>query len=144
MVELTHAPLSLENASRAVADPAAGGIDIFLGVVRNKNLEKSVKYLEYEAYETMAKKQMQLIEEESRKKWKLLHVFMIHRLGKVEIGEASVILAVSSVHRPECFAATRYIIDRLKETVPIWKKEYFEGGAIWQENAEVKEWVKQS
>lgn len=115
----------------SVISDEAGGIDVFIGTVRNKTKGKNVKYLFYETYEKMALLEMEKIAKYATKKWKLKKVVIHHRKGKLEIGETAVVIAVSAPHRKEAFEACRYIIDTLKATVPIWKKEVFEDGEKW-------------
>lgn len=114
-----------------VGDPAAGGTTLFVGTTRNENEGRVVERLEYEAYEAMALEEMRRIGDEIARRWQVVAVAMVHRVGIVPIGQASVAVAVSAVHREEAFAACRYGIDTLKATVPIWKKEYYEGGEHW-------------
>ena len=137
MFKIVENPISMDELIRAVEDPGAGAIVTFLGVVRDNNLGRKVHYLEYEAYPEMAVPAMQRIAEEIRQKWDVKHVAMVHRVGRLEIGEASVGIAVSAAHRAEAFEACRYAIDRLKEIVPIWKKEVWEGGEYWIEGTAV-------
>ncbi len=137
MFKIVENPISMDELIRAVEDPGAGAIVTFLGVVRDNNLGRRVHYLEYEAYPEMAVPAMQRIAEEIRQKWDVKHVAMVHRVGRLEIGEASVGIAVSAAHRAEAFEACRYAIDRLKEIVPIWKKEVWEGGEYWIEGTAV-------
>jgi molybdopterin converting factor subunit 1 len=108
-----------------------GAIVIFDGVVRNHSRGRETKHLEYEAYEPMALKQMQQLAAEARQKFAIRNVALVHRLGKLEIGESSVLIAVYSAHRVAAFEACRCLIDTLKQTVPIWKKEFFADGAVW-------------
>ena len=125
-------PLSADAVAQAVADPAAGGIVIFSGVVRNEKDGRPVKYLEYEAHAPMAEAKMREIGEQVRRRWPSVKaVTMLHRVGRLEIGESSVLIAVSAAHRREAFEACHYAIDTLKQTVPVWKKEHFEDGEIW-------------
>ena len=131
MVRLTRDPIDL--AALLPASPADGAVCLFVGVVRNENGGRPVRYLEYEAYEDMALPLMEQIAAEACRRWPLTEVRLVHRLGRLEIGEASVAVAVTSPHRPEAFAACRYAIDTLKATVPIWKKEFYEDGAVWLE-----------
>jgi molybdopterin converting factor subunit 1 len=114
-----------------VADPGAGAIVTFVGTTRRENAGRAVIRLEYEAYEAMALAEMRKLAQEAGEKWKIVRIAMRHRVGLVEIGETSVAIAVSAAHRGEAFEACRFAIDRLKEIVPIWKKEHFEGGAVW-------------
>ncbi|MBP1689663.1 MAG: molybdopterin synthase [Deltaproteobacteria bacterium] len=115
----------------AVGDPAAGGTTLFVGTTRNENEGRVVERLEYEAYEAMAIEEMRRIGEEIARQWQVVAVAMVHRVGVVPVGQASVAVAVSAAHREEAFAACRYGIDTLKATVPIWKKEYYQGGEHW-------------
>src|ERR1700730_7118790 len=116
---------------RHVRTGADGAIVTFDGCVRNQSHGRSTLYLDYEAYETMAIAKMHEIAAESRSKFSIDRVAIAHRLGRLKIGETSVFIAVSAPHRPAAFEACRYAIDALKRTVPIWKKEYFEDGAVW-------------
>ena len=131
MFEIVEHVIDEEAVAQSVADPGAGGICTFSGVVRDNSKGKRVLYLEYEAYPEMAIKQMQQIAGEIEQKWGIKRVAMVHRTGRLEIGEASVFIAVSSAHRAEAFEACRYAIDRLKQSVPVWKKEVWEGGEYW-------------
>ncbi len=137
MFKIVEEPITTEQLIRAVEDPGAGAIVTFLGVVRDNNLGRKVHYLEYDAYPEMAVPAMERIAEEIRQQWDVIHIAIIHRVGRLEIGEASVGIAVSAAHRAEAFAACHYAIDRLKETVPIWKKEVWEGGEYWIEGTAV-------
>ena len=132
LYRVTGEPLSEAAVSAAVGDQEAGGIVVFSGVVRNETGGRRVKFLEYEAHAPMAEAKMREIGRSLRARWPGVRaVAMVHRVGRLEIGEASVIIAVSAAHRADAFEACRYAIDRLKETVPVWKKEYFEDGEVW-------------
>jgi molybdopterin synthase catalytic subunit/molybdopterin converting factor small subunit len=132
LVVITSGPLSERALVEAVEDPGAGGIALFSGVVRNHTDRRGVKFLEYEAHLPMAEAKMHEIAAEVRTRWpEVLRVAIAHRIGRLEIGESSVMIAVSSPHRRQAFEACRFAIDTLKETVPIWKKEYFEDGEVW-------------
>lgn len=111
--------------------PEAGGIDVFIGTVRNHTNGKQVLRLEFEAYEAMAISEMQKIVSYATETWPLHRVVLHHRTGSLQVGEVPVIIAVSAAHRDAAFTACRYIIDTLKQTVPIWKKEIFEDGEVW-------------
>lgn len=125
-------PLSPDAIAAAASDPGAGGIVIFSGVVRNETDGRPVKFLEYEAHAPMAEGQMREIGRVLRARWPgVRRVAMLHRVGRLEIGDSSVLIAVSAAHRAEAFEACRYAIDTLKRTVPIWKKEHFEDGEVW-------------
>jgi molybdopterin synthase catalytic subunit len=129
---VVEAPLSPDAIAAAVDDPGAGGIVIFSGVVRNETDGRPVKFLEYEAHASMAEAKMREIGVTLRERWPgVKRVALLHRIGRLEIGESSVLIAVSAAHRREAFAACQYAIDTLKQTVPIWKKEHFEDGEIW-------------
>jgi molybdopterin synthase catalytic subunit len=125
-------PLSPDAVAAAVDDPGAGGVVIFSGIVRNETGGRPVKFLEYEAHAPMAEAKMREIGEALRARWPgVKRVAILHRLGRLEIGEPSVLIAVSAAHRAEAFEACRYAIDTLKRTVPVWKKEHFEDGEVW-------------
>ncbi len=125
-------PLSPDSIAAEVDEPGAGGIVIFSGVVRNETDGRPVKFLEYEAHAPMAEVKMREIGESLRARWSgVKRVAMLHRIGRLEIGEASVLIAVSAAHRGDAFEACRYAIDTLKRTVPVWKKEHFEDGEVW-------------
>lgn len=129
VVILTHA--SIDLASLHVAASQDGAVCVFVGIVRDHNDGRAVSYLEYEAYEEMALGLMNGIADDVRRRWPVTDVRLIHRLGRLEIGEASVAVAVTSPHRAEAFAACRHAIDTLKATVPIWKKEFYADGSRW-------------
>ncbi len=131
MITIVQIPINILEVIASVSDPGAGGIDVFIGTTRDNANGKRVLYLEYEAYDPMALKMMHQLVDEAKKQWTLKKVSVVHRIGRVDIGEASVVIAVSSAHRNEAFEACRYLIDQLKKVVPIWKKEFFEDGNIW-------------
>jgi len=114
-----------------IKQPADGAAVIFEGVVRDNTRGRSTLYLDYEAYEPMALKQMEGLIEQAQRSFPIREAAIVHRLGRLEIGETSVLVVVASAHRAAAFDACRWLIDTLKRTVPIWKKEYFEGGAVW-------------
>ena len=128
---LSEEPLSLDAVVREVARDEAGAIASFLGTVRNRSRDRDVLHLEYEAYEGMAEATMEELTRELKEKHDLLEVAIHHRVGRVEIGEPSVAIAVSSAHRGAALAACREAIDTLKGTVPLWKKEVYVGGEEW-------------
>jgi molybdopterin synthase catalytic subunit len=128
---LTHEPIDL--AALQATCPGDGALCLFVGVVRNENEGRPVLHLEYEAYEEMALAVLEEIAGEARRRWPVSEVRIVHRLGRIEIGEASVAVAVASPHRGEAFEACRYAIDTLKATAPIWKKEFYADGAVWLE-----------
>ena len=128
---LTAEPLSLDAVVREVQRDEAGAIATFLGTVRNRSRDRQVLYLEYEAYEGMAEETMAELARELTRQHELLAVAIHHRVGRVEIGEPSVAIAVSSPHRAAALAACKEAIDTLKGTVPLWKKEVYEGGEEW-------------
>ena len=131
MASLTREPIDL-LALEGTA-PADGALCLFVGVVRDHHQGRRVLRLEYEAYEDMALPLLERIEEEARQRFSVSAVAVVHRLGRLEVGEASVAVSVRSAHRAEAFTACRWAIDTLKATVPIWKKEYGEDGAVWME-----------
>jgi MoaE-MoaD fusion protein len=125
-------PLSPDDVGARVDDPGAGGIVIFSGVVRNQTGGRPVKYLEYEAHAAMAEAKLREIGAAIRGRWPgVKRVAILHRIGRLEIGESSVLIGVSAAHRGDAFEACRYAIDTLKQTVPVWKKEHFEDGEVW-------------
>jgi len=132
LYRIVEEPLSPDAVAGSVGDPAAGGIVIFSGVVRNEKDGRPVKYLEYEAHAPMAEAKLREIGAEVRRRWPSVKaVAILHRIGRLEIGESSVLIAVSAAHRREAFEACHYAIDTLKQTVPVWKKEHFEDGEVW-------------
>ena len=128
---VTEEPLSLEAVVAEVADERAGGIATFTGTVRRQSRGREVTHLEYEAYAEMAEDVMQKLAAELQERHDLCAVAIHHRVGRLEIGEASVVIAVSAPHRQAALDACRAAIDTLKETVPLWKKEVYEGGEEW-------------
>jgi molybdopterin synthase catalytic subunit len=131
MFRVIRTPIAVERLLRAVRDPGAGAVVTFLGTTRNRNAGRSVIRLEYEAYTRMAEAEMRRLAAEAKRRWPIREVAMLHRLGVVPVGQASVGIAVSAGHRAEAFAACHWLIDRLKEIVPIWKREHFRGGRVW-------------
>jgi molybdopterin synthase catalytic subunit len=133
LIELTTEPLDVRRTEAAVGHPGAGAICSFTGVVRDNNRGEAVTHLEYEAYRGMAEREMRRIADEVAERWPGTRVAMVHRTGQLEIGEASVLISVSAPHRADAFDGCRHAIDRLKESVPIWKKEFARSGAAWLE-----------
>lgn len=131
MFRVTNQLIDLNELVRFVTDPEAGAVATFIGTTRNNNEGRKVIALDYEGYLEMAEKELRRIGAEAKTKWPICRMAIVHRLGAVKIGEASVIIAVSSAHRDAAFAACRFAIEELKKTVPIWKKEVFEGGEVW-------------
>ena len=130
-VRIVHQQIDAEAVVGSLKEPADGAVVIFDGVVRDNTRGRRTLYLDYEAYEAMALKQMESLAVEARSRFSVPAVSIVHRLGRLEIGETSVLIAVAAAHRSAAFEACRWIIDTLKKTVPIWKKEYFEDGAVW-------------
>jgi molybdopterin synthase catalytic subunit len=128
--------LAAVAANAAAGDPGAdGAVVTFLGLVRNHNAGRSVRYLEYEAYEPLALKAFERIALEVRGRWADTRLALHHRIGRLEIGDASVAIAARSPHRGNAYAACRYAIERVKQIAPIWKREFFDGGDVWIEGA---------
>jgi MoaE-MoaD fusion protein len=134
-VAITTAPLDVQALAAEVSADGDGAVVTFAGLVRNHNLGRRVLFLEYEAYEPLAVKALELIVREAREAWPDTRVAVHHRVGRLEIGEASVAIAAASAHRAKAYAACRYAIERVKQIVPIWKREHFEGGEVWLEGA---------
>ena len=131
MFRLTEEPIDVAAVIAEVGDDGAGGVAIFIGTVRNRSRGRTVHYLEYEAYGGMAEKVMAELAAELKQRHDLSEIAITHRVGRVEIGEPSVVIAVSAPHRAAALAACKEAIDTLKETVPLWKKEVYEGGEEW-------------
>jgi molybdopterin synthase catalytic subunit len=132
LFEITTEGVSVDEVVARLADPAIGAVITFVGVVRGTTEGRQVRYLEYEAYPEMAEETLRQIGDEIRARWKTIReVAIVHRVGRLEVGEIAVVIALSAAHRPEVFDAVRYGIDRLKEIVPIWKKEVWTDGEEW-------------
>lgn len=131
MIVITHDELDTGQVVSEVGHLGAGATVTFVGTTRDNTAGRRVLFLEYEAYRPMADEQLERVADEMSDRWDLTGVAIHHRLGKLEIGEASLVVAVSSAHRREAFEACHYSIDRIKQIVPIWKKEFFEGGEVW-------------
>jgi MoaE-MoaD fusion protein len=132
---VTSAPLDIARASALVSAPGDGAVTTFVGLVRDHNAGRRVLWLEYEAYAALAVKAFEQIASEAALRWSGARLAIHHRIGRIDIGEASVVIAAASPHRAEAFAACRYAIERLKQIAPIWKHEHFEGGDVWIEGA---------
>ena len=130
MNDITAEPINITAVIDSVKTSGAGAIDVFVGTTRDHSKGRAVSSLEYEAYVPMALKCMNEIESETRRQWNLHEINIVHRVGKVSIGEPSVVIAVSSAHRDEAFKACRFLIDQLKLVVPIWKREFFSDGSV--------------
>jgi molybdopterin synthase catalytic subunit len=133
MVRMQAEPILWEPLVRSLGSPGDGAVALFLGTVRGQNRGRRVLYLEYEAYAEMAECEMRRIEAQARERFPISAALLVHRTGRLEIGDVSVAVAVAAVHRAAAFEACRFLIESLKSTVPIWKKEFFEGGAVWIE-----------
>jgi molybdopterin synthase catalytic subunit len=130
-VLITREPIETRGFLQSLKRPDDGAAVVLEGVVRNNTRGRRTLYLDYESYEPMALQQMKALSEEACTRFGVAGVSIVHRLGRIEIGETSVLIVVASAHRGPAFEACRWIIDSLKKTVPIWKKEFFEDGAIW-------------
>ena len=131
MYRVTEKALNLQELIAFVSDPEAGAIATFIGTARNHNEGRKVLSLEYDAYPEMAEKELAQLGQEAQEQWKLCRVAIVHRIGPVQVGEASVMIAVSAAHRQDAFTACRFAIEEIKKRVPIWKKEVFKGGEVW-------------
>jgi molybdopterin synthase catalytic subunit len=129
--ELTRSAIDAERLVAAAKRGEDGAVVVFDGIVRNHTRGRQTLHLDYEAYEEMAAKQMQELAREARTRFDVRHATIVHRLGRLEVGETSVLIIVASAHRAQAFEACRWLIDTLKKTVPIWKKETFVDGAVW-------------
>jgi molybdopterin synthase catalytic subunit len=130
-IALTHSPIDAPALVSAAKDPIDGAVVVFDGIVRNHTRGRQTLHLDYEAYEDMALRQMNALAAEARLRFNVRHVTIVHRLGRLHIGETSVLIVVASAHRAQAYEASRWLIDTLKRTVPIWKKETFVDGAVW-------------
>ena len=133
MFAITHEPLDPAALVEAVRVDASGAVALFYGVVRNENMGRNVQYLEYDVYPEMAIKKMHEIADEVRAKYTITGIGVLHRVGRLEIGETSLLVAVSSAHRVAAFEACHFAVDRIKQVVPIWKKEVWDDGEEWIE-----------
>ena len=141
-VRIVREPIATQSALSALKRPEDGAAVVFEGVVRDNTRGRRTLYLDYEAYEPMALKQMEGLAAGARERFAVRGISIIHRLGRLEIGETSVLIVVASAHRGAAFEACRWIIDTLKKTVPIWKKEYFEDGAVWADGEAFPEEIR--
>jgi molybdopterin synthase catalytic subunit len=132
---ITSMPLDLAALVRGLEVTGIGAITTFLGLVRDNNIGRRVLHLEYEAYEPLALRGLNRIVAEAAERWPEVRLTIHHRIGRMEIGEVSVAIAAASPHRADAFSASRYAIERIKQIVPIWKHEFFEGGDVWIEGA---------
>jgi molybdopterin synthase catalytic subunit len=128
---IVREPIEIRDIKEDLEHPEDGAAILFEGVVRNNTRGRRTLYLDYEAYESMALSEMEKLAQAALEHFKVRDVCLVHRLGRLEIGETSVVIGVGSAHRAAAFEACRWLIDTLKKTVPIWKKEYFEDGAVW-------------
>jgi len=131
MIAITEEPINTQSVIDAVQANGAGAINVFIGTVRNQTQAKPVIQLDFEAYDSMAVKKMQEIADQAAARWPIQKVAIVHRKGSLQIGEAAVVIAVSTPHRKASFEACEFIINTLKQVVPIWKKEKFEDGDVW-------------
>ena len=139
LVAITADPLDAAALAASVSKDGAGlgAVTTFVGLVRDHNVGRRVLFLEYEAYDAMAVQVMQVILNEAAGHWPGIRLGMHHRTGRLEIGEASIVIAAASAHRADAFAACRYAIERVKQILPVWKHEHFDGGDVWLEGATV-------
>ncbi|HXW04776.1 MAG TPA: molybdenum cofactor biosynthesis protein MoaE [Vicinamibacterales bacterium] len=135
MHRVTGNELDARAAAQLVADGTCGAVATFVGLVRDHNLGRRVRWLEYEAYAPLALRAFERIAGEAAARWPSVRLAVHHRIGRVEIGEASVVIAAAAPHRADAFAACRYAIERVKQIAPVWKHEHFEGGDVWIEGA---------
>ena len=131
MIQITHDALEPDKITAQVRRDTNGAVLTFLGTTRSVTRGRRVLHLEYEAYRPMADNKLAEIADEMRQRWDVQDIAISHRLGRLEIGDISLVVAVASPHRERAFAACQHAVDRIKQIVPIWKKEYFEGGEVW-------------
>jgi molybdopterin synthase catalytic subunit len=133
MFRLVREPIDIQSAVNSLQKPEDGAVVVFEGIVRNHSYGKPVRYLEYDAYESMALKKLEEVGSRAKKEFAIRDIAIIHRLGTMNIGECSALIVATSAHRGPAFDACRFAIDTLKEIVPIWKKEFYEDGEVWIE-----------
>jgi len=138
MIFISKQVIIPEELTEFVKDPRAGALVTFSGVVRNNSSGRDVVRMEYEAHEEMAAEQIKDIVQDANEKFPVFKIAVRHRIGMLEVGEISVFIAVSAIHRNEAFKACEYIINSIKSKAPIWKKEYFQEGAVWVNGTQVK------
>jgi len=132
VIALTHDPIDTEDLLRAVTSPQAGAVVLFLGTVREMTAGRQTVALDYECYPEMAERKMAELEAQAQERWPIVKCAIVHRLGHLKLGEASVAVAVSTAHRDAAFEAGKWLIDTLKQVVPVWKKEnWADGGSEW-------------
>ena len=131
MIHITSEPLNPQEVTDLVRKSSNGAVVTFLGTTRDFSEGRGVLHLEYEAYQPMAENMLRQIAQEVRDKWGIEDMAIAHRVGKLEIGEISLVVALASPHRKDAFEASQYAMDRIKTIVPIWKKEVFQGGEVW-------------
>ncbi len=141
-VQIVREPIATQSVLEKLKLPEDGAAVVFEGVVRNNTRGRRTLYLDYEAYEAMALKRMDALVKEAQSRFSVRDAAIIHRLGRLELGETSVLIVVASAHRGPAFEACRWMIDTLKKTVPIWKKEYFEDGAVWADGEPFPEEIR--
>jgi molybdopterin synthase catalytic subunit len=133
MIKISAQPIDIQACIDVAQSERAGAIDVFVGTVRNHNNSKEVVRLEFEAYDAMAVKKMEELAQQAKNRWEIEKIVMVHRKGVLEIGDVAVVIAVSTPHRAASFEACQWLIDTLKQVVPIWKKEIYENGEEWLE-----------
>ena len=143
-VAIVQDKIRSDEVMKAIKQPEDGAVAVFEGIVRNHSRDRRTLYLDYEAYEPMALAKIRELAAEARQKFAIRDAAVVHRLGRLEIGETSVLLVVASAHRAAAFDACRWLIDTLKRTVPIWKKEYFKDGAVWADGEPFPEGIQRS
>lgn len=131
MIELTDHPIDVQRVIDEASSDEAGAVAVFIGTVRNMTDRKRVVKLDFEAYEKMALLELEKIADQAKGKWPIQKIAVSHRTGELQISDIAVVIAISSPHRKEAFTACQFVIDTLKKTVPIWKKEFFEDEEVW-------------
>jgi molybdopterin synthase catalytic subunit len=136
LFRLIREPINIQQITESIQRPEDGAIVVFDGVVRNNSKNKAVRFLEYDAYEAMALKKLEEIGLRAKSEFEIRDIAIVHRLGHMEVGECSIVIAVASAHRGPAFDACRFAIDTIKKIVPIWKKEFYEDGEVWVEGGQ--------
>lgn len=138
MIQVVEKTINLKKVIEDAKGDECGAINVFIGTVRNKNEGKGVTSILYDAYQTMAEKNLKEIADEIKRKWNTARVSIVHRTGKLKVGEISVVIAVGTLHREQAFQACRYAIERIKEYLPVWKQEFYKTGKGWVRGKQLK------
>jgi molybdopterin synthase catalytic subunit len=138
MIKIVERAINVQEVIEDAMGAECGAVSVFIGTVRNRNEGKRVQSIYYDAYKKMAERNLKEIAREIKRKWKTKRVSIVHRIGKLKVGEISVVIAIGTPHRKEAFEASRYAIERIKEFLPIWKQEFYAGGKRWVSGKQIR------